>query len=72
MTMPGNSMLFACFLWLVHGGSLVRSFRIGTDIPHWIVVSWDGTIRHFEPTRDLLDPPLSHLLYMGKFEKIEA
>jgi hypothetical protein len=71
MSIPGNSFIGVVLLWLVHGGSLVHSYRVGTDIPHWVLVSGDGTVRHFAPTQDLFDPPLSHVLYLGRFEAVE-
>ena len=65
---PGNCLIGAVLIWLIYGGTIVRSYRLGTRIPHWVVVCRDGRLRHFTATRDFLPPPLSYVLFLGRFE----
>lgn len=67
---PGNCLICAGLIWLVHGGSVITSKRPGTKIPHWLVKCRDGSIRHFIVARDILPAPLCYVVFLGRIEKV--
>ena len=67
---PGNCFVCAVVLWVFYGGELIKSYRPGTRIPHWIVLCRDGHLRHFTVVRDLLPDPFYWILFLGRFERI--
>ncbi len=67
---PGNCFMYAVLLWLWHGGSMVRTYRLGTNIPHWVVMCQDGKVRHFTVVKDFLPHPFCLALFLGRFEVV--
>jgi len=66
---PGNCLVCALAIWLVHGGEIIRSYRPGTRIPHWLVKCRDGLIRHFTVEKNILPKPFCYLVFLGRFER---
>ena len=66
--MIGNCLVGACVIWCLHGGRWVSTTRIGTRVPHWLIVCKDGKVRHFTVVKDILPKPLNYLLFIGKVE----
>jgi hypothetical protein len=67
---PGNCLFCAYVLWIWTGGTIVKTYRPGTRIPHWVVLGRDGHLRHFKVVRDLLPEPFHYIVFLGRFERI--
>jgi len=67
---PGNCLICAVLIWIWTGGTIIRTYRPGTRIPHWVVLGRDGHVRHFTVVKDLLPYPLHSIIFLGRFERI--
>lgn len=67
---PGNCFICAVLIWIWTGGTMIKTLRPGTRIPHWVVLGRDGHVRHFTVTRDLLPDPFHWIIFLGRFERV--
>jgi hypothetical protein len=69
---PGNCLVCAFFIWIWTGGSIIKTYRPGTRIPHWVVLGRDNKVRHFTVVRDILPQGIHCFFFLGKFEVISS